>query len=178
MSNKKKQMVMPRKMREVIAMFDLFMGYYALGLACFMGEEPLPCREDLALMITYAKRGNDDAGRVDGGERIPYAQTMLEKAETVEGLIEYFGGLEVFRQSFSFFAKLENEACAKSSGRINRYDLLRDLSSVGGNRFPSVGSVSFQYHISSRNMQEKKTSALHQIARDIYYKRLGNGSKK
>lgn len=171
-SNQKKEKVMPKGMRQLIALFNLFLDYNCMGLSCFIVDEPLPSSEELALMLSYsAKKSTEDAGRVDGGQDIPQAQSILERADVIERLIQNFGGIDTFRASFAFFAALEAEASKRSKGRVDRYKLLKDLSEVGTSRFPSNGSVAFYHHITERNMRDERKKALSQIAKDIYFKR-------
>ena len=164
---------MPRGMRQIIAMFDLFLGFNSAGLGCFMySDEPFPSREDIALMMAYSARCNSiDIGRVDGGQSIPEAQGVLESAEVIEGILASFGGLETFRQSFELFRTLETEACQNTKGRVNRYDMLRDICSIGSLRFQSLNAVAIHHHITHSWLIKKRDEALEQIAKDVYFKK-------
>lgn len=169
--NQKKEKVMPYGMKQLIALFNLFLDFNCMGLLCFMSDEPLPNREDLALMLQYSSNNSGDAGKVDGGQSIPKAQGILERAEIVEDVISKFGGIDNIRQSFAFFASLENEASKRVMGRTNKYSLLKDLSAIGTSKFPSIGAVAFHYHLRPVALTEKRKMALEQVAKDIYFKR-------
>ena len=155
--------VIPKEQQAIIETLKLFLSYYSNGLLPFIESSAMPDAETVAEMVLADLRTRSSAAdntRVQGGEHIPQAQRLAEMADTrVYSVIRDSGGLELWRAVFADFQKAEPELSA----------ILRDLSRVGGYRFPTVSSVAWQHDLERAKVYIARDKAFKEISGAILY---------
>lgn len=148
----------PKSVRQIEELLFLFVDYMPTGLACFFGEEVFPGSEMIA-DILRAKHAPQEAGRVNGGQGVPYAARVIEGASEVERVIEDAGGLDVFYKVFTLF----------EAEKPQQTRLLREMSFIGRSfRYPSVEEFAFKNHMSTRQFYRVKSGVIRMIAWEVY----------
>lgn len=170
MSREKKQMFIARDMHKIADILNLFLEYHPAGLLVFFGDVPFPDTEELAALVS-AQYSSADAGvRIDGGRDLDYAQSVIEKADSIRDLMDKYGGLKAFRRVCRQFES-DCNYYEKTYGKTpNMARLLEDLSRRGSARLLTVGDIACRYHVSTNYLYKKRDVAIMQLARDIYRK--------
>lgn len=151
--------VVPRGVKQLCNMFELFIDYYMTGLMCFFDEqEPFPDSEELSLLASAPYMSEPLDVRVQGGPDIPYAQLLVERIMPIEQLLKRYGGIDRFRLIFALY-----EAVEPATARI-----LKDLSKVGGLEYRNLEMLAEAHSTTTATIRRRKNHALLQLAVEIY----------
>lgn len=156
---RRKPKVIPRGVRQLCNMFELFIDYYMTGLMCFFDDkEPFPDSEELSLLASAPYISKPLDVRVQGGNDIPYAQLLAERIMPIEQLLKRYGGIDRFRMIFSLY-----EATEPTHART-----LKDLSRVGSLEYKNLETLAEAHNTTTTTIRRRKNRALLQLAYEIY----------
>ena len=158
MALQSKGRIVPKGIKRLCDLLNLFLNRYETGLLCFFSAtEPLPDIEDIARILNSG--GSSDTGvRIQNSNQTPYAQAVVERTEPIYGILAEYGGFGTFREVFAMYRREQPE----------KAKVLIQLSLVGGAKYGCIEDVADANDTYVRKIQRIRYKAIHQIAREIY----------
>lgn len=149
--------VVPKGIRKLCDLLNLFLNRYETGLLCFFSEkEPLPDMEDVMRMLDT---GSPSPGmRVQCSSQVLPAQAAVERADGICRMIDSYGGMEAVRETCRIYGALYPE----------KAKILKQISQIGGLKYSCIEDVAEENGTYARKIQRVRYKAIHQIAREIY----------
>lgn len=158
MPRRRTERYIPRGMKQVMGLLYLFLSHYPLGLYPFTNRTPFPDTAEISEMVSIVRRGGDTGCHIDGGDKVPVAQKIIESADQIRDVIDSNGGLDLFYDIFAWYEK----ECPE------RISILRDLSMLKSPGFMTKMQVASNYNMSIRTMDRERDLAILHISREVY----------
>jgi len=158
-----------KEQKEIYRLLQFFMRYSNTGVLVFFQEVNYPDAETVFLMKQakdideYKKRHSGklpESVHVSGGSYKPYAESVVDVADSVAHKFRKFGGIE------NFFAAFE-ELSKTSSRNMN---ILRDLSRRAGS-LETIADIAEKNYLSDPQITNIKNRTLKALAINISARR-------
>ena len=168
---RRKRIWIPPEVLEVMEVLDLILDHHALGAAVLQGAEKWPSSPELADLIRYV-HGGERGDLVQGGERIPEGQRMLETIDRTERILRENGGAEAFVRACRAFRKVDPHG----------WGLVRDHSEsvqpgggpkAGPGELPASWEVAERWGYHPATVRRRRDDIVFRIARDIRQTAVG-----
>lgn len=162
MSRRTRERFTPRKVKDTEALIGFILERHAVGLLVLCGDEEWPTTSDLAEMA--AEHGEELDVRVQGGQSVPQAQSIIERAEYYQRAAQNAGGVEriveVFRDLRSY------------GGRD--WKILRDSTMIHRGRPYVTGDytariIARRHHVHEDTLRRNRLYIIHKLAFEICY---------
>lgn len=162
MSRRRRERFAPRKVKDTEALISFILERHSVGLLVLCGDEEWPTTADFADMSR--EYGIEPNSRVQGGEEVPNAQRMLERADFFERATKNAGGKDRIIEIFRALRATDN----------TEWKILRDSSQIRRGRPYFTGdftarTIARRHHIHEDTLRRNRLIIIQRLAFEICY---------